>query len=98
MTTFVLMKKSANDFCSILTTFVPPGTKVVGPFLCSENYAVKKPPIKNQFKALCCGPTFFLVLQKGFLFLKKEQFPNIKKQKLGTFYSLFFLPEKNRTA
>ena len=71
MTTFVLMKKSANDFCSILTTFVPSGTKVVGPFSCSENYAVGKTGKNKPFKALCCGPTFFSCFAKRFCYFEK---------------------------
>jgi len=53
---------------------------------------------KNRSKHYAVDPLFFLVLQKGFLFLKNGQFPNIKNEKLGTFYSLFFLPEKFLTA
>jgi len=52
----------------------------------------------NHSKHYAVDPLFFLVLQKGFVILKNGQFTNIKNEKLGTFYSLFFLPEKILTA
>ena len=59
---------------------------------------LEKSAQNNHSTHYAVDPLFFLVLQKGFLFLKNGQFPNIKNEKLGTFYSLFFLPEKFLTA